>query len=66
MCPAVIVNGDISIGEGSFIGSGVIMKDKIKIGEGSIVGAGTILINDVPKLSLVVGNPGKIKKIINE
>jgi sugar O-acyltransferase (sialic acid O-acetyltransferase NeuD family) len=66
LCPAVIVNGDISIGEGSFIGSGVIMKDKIKIGEGSIVGAGTILINDVPKLSLVVGNPGKIKKIINE
>jgi|TARA_B110000467_G_C18223073_1_gene424182 sugar O-acyltransferase (sialic acid O-acetyltransferase NeuD family) len=60
--PGVHVNGGISIGKGSFIGSGVIMKDEIKIGNESVIGAGTVLIKDVPESSLVVGNPGKIKK----
>jgi serine acetyltransferase len=38
------------------------MKDEIKIGNKSVIGAGTVLIKDVPESSLVVGNPGKIKK----
>ena len=34
----------------------------MNIGKWTTIGAGTVLINNVPDNSLVVGNPGKIKK----
>ncbi|MEM5872190.1 MAG: sugar O-acetyltransferase, partial [Candidatus Aenigmatarchaeota archaeon] len=39
---------------------------RVTIGDWSIIGAGTTVIKDVPPFSVVVGNPGKVIKTIDE
>lgn len=34
------------------------------IGEGVLVGAGSVVTKDVPSFSVVVGNPGKVVKLL--
>jgi len=34
----------------------------VNIGEWCVIGAGTVVIDDVKPFSLVVGNPGKVKR----
>jgi carbonic anhydrase/acetyltransferase-like protein (isoleucine patch superfamily) len=45
---------------------GSILLNGVTIGEGSIVAAGTLLLEraNIPPNSLVVGHPGKIKRIL--
>jgi acetyltransferase-like isoleucine patch superfamily enzyme len=45
-----------------FIGVNSVILAGVRIGKNSIIGSGTIVTKDVPPLSLVVGNPGKIIK----
>ena len=45
-----------------FIGVNSVILPGVRIGKNSIIGAGTIVTKDVPPLSLVIGNPGKIIK----
>ncbi len=59
--PGVHINGMCSIGEGSFLGSGSVIKDEIKIGEWTKIGAGTILIDNADSKKTYVGVPGVIK-----
>ena len=54
------VEENVSIGANSTILPG------IKIGKNSLIGAGTVVTKDVPKNSVVVGNPGKVIKKIDE
>jgi virginiamycin A acetyltransferase len=50
-----VIEDDVWLGHNS-----VILPSVKKIGRGAIVGAGTILTKDVPKYSIVVGNPGRV------
>jgi len=60
--PGVHINGKTIIENYCYVGSGTVMKHQIKIGSDSIIGAGSVLITDVPKKSLYLGVPAKLKK----
>lgn len=49
-----------TIGDCVYIGPHVSIVEDITIGDGSIIGAGSVVIRDVPRNSVVVGNPGRV------
>ena len=50
--------------KGASIGSNATILCGITIGENSLIGAGAVVVNDVPKNSVVVGNPAQVIKRI--
>lgn len=54
------------IGKKAKIGAGSIVLPGIEIGENSLIGAGTLVNKNIPKDSVVVGNPCKIIRKIDE
>lgn len=48
--------------KGASIGSNATILCGITVGENSLIGAGAVVINDVPKNSVVVGNPARVIK----
>ena len=59
-------NNDVHIGKNVWVGAGAIILPGITIGDNSVVGAGAIVTKDVPENVVVVGNPARIIKHINE
>ncbi len=53
---------EIRIGTNCFFGYGSIVLGSVIIGYGSVIGAGSVVLKNIPPLSLVVGNPGRIIK----
>ena len=54
---------EIKIGKNVFIGSHSVILGGSEIGDFSVVAAGTVIRGEkIPKYSLVLGNPAKIKK----
>lgn len=51
---------------GCLIGIGAIVLNGVRVGSGSIVGAGAVVSKDVPPRSLVVGVPGKVRRVVSE
>ena len=54
------------IKKGASIGSGATILSNISIGENAIVGAGSVVTKDVPPGSIVVGNPAKVLRYIEQ
>jgi serine O-acetyltransferase len=52
-----------TVGDNVTIGSGAKLLGPISVGDGAKVGANTVVIEDVPPLSTVVGNPGHPVKV---
>lgn len=52
----------VIIGDDVWIGCGAIILKGANIGEGAVVAAGSVVTKDVPKFSLVGGNPAKVIK----
>jgi acetyltransferase-like isoleucine patch superfamily enzyme len=52
--------------KGASIGSGATILSNISIGENAIVGAGSVVTKDVPPNSIVVGNPAKVLRYIEQ
>ena len=52
--------GGIEVGDGAWLGFGVIVLDGVRIGEGAVVGAGSVVKIDVPDNSIAVGNPARV------
>jgi len=52
--------------KGASIGANATILPGIIIGQGSMIGAGSVVTKDVPNFTLVVGNPARIKGIIND
>ena len=50
----VVVEDDVWIGHGAVILSG------LTIGTGSVIGAGSVVTRDVPRYSIVAGNPARV------
>jgi len=48
------------------IGAGAIILPDVEIGEKALVGAGAVVIENVPPCAVVVGNPARVVKSINE
>ena len=62
--PSVKCNGNVSIGDHAYIGTGAIIKQgkngkPLTIGIGAVVGMGVVVTKNVPDGVTVVGNPAK-------
>ena len=55
----------VTVGDGCWIGGGVVILPGINIGEGSVIGAGSVVTKDIPANSLAVGNPCRVIRQIN-
>jgi len=55
----IVSKGSIKIEEDVWIGSNVTILSGVKIGRGSVIGAGSVVTKNVPRYSIVVGNPAK-------
>jgi acetyltransferase-like isoleucine patch superfamily enzyme len=52
--------------KGASIGSGATLLCNISIGENAIVGAGSVVTKDVPANAVVIGNPAKVLRYIQQ
>lgn len=50
----------ITIGDGAWLGGGVIVVPGISIGENTVVGAGAVVTKNLPAGVLAVGNPARV------
>ena len=53
---------DVTLGDGCWIGTKVVILPGVTIGKRAIVGAGSIVTKSVPDYSIAVGNPAKVIK----
>jgi len=51
---------------GASIGAGAIILPGVTIGERSLVGAGAVVTKDVPAGAVVLGNPARIQRYVDE
>ena len=66
IAPNAVLTGNVSIEEGTQVGTGASVIPGVKIGKWVSIGAGSVIIEDIPDFAVVVGNPGKIIKYVDE
>ena len=54
----------IEIGDGAWLGGGVIVCPGVRIGERAVIGAGSVVTRDVPAGVLAVGNPCRVVRTL--
>ena len=59
-------NKDVSIGENTWIGAGVVIVPGVHIGKNTVIGAGSVVTKDIPDNVLAVGNPCRVLRNVNE
>lgn len=55
----------VTIGNGCWLGGGVIVLPGVTIGDGCVIGAGSVVTKDIPSNTLAVGNPCRVIRQIN-
>ena len=58
--------GNIVIGNGSWIGANAIIFPSVTLGKCCVVGAGSVVTKSFPDYSVIVGNPAKLVKTLDE
>ena len=53
-------DGPIEIGDGAWLGVGVIVLANVRIGEGAVVAAGSVVRHDIPDFAIAAGSPAKV------
>jgi len=56
----------IIIEDGAWIGSRAVILKGVRIGKGAVVGAGAVVTRDVPAFAVVVGNPARVLRTLQE
>jgi len=57
---ALETRGGISVGDGAWLGYGVIVLDGVSIGAGAVIGAGSVVTDSIPDNAIAVGNPARV------
>lgn len=55
----------IKIGNGCWLGGGVIVLPGVTIGTGSVIGAGSVVTKDIPENAVAVGNPCRVIRMLD-
>ncbi|MEX0778695.1 MAG: acetyltransferase [Balneolales bacterium] len=58
--PGSVISGNVSIGEGTEIGTGVSVVNNVSIGRHCLIGAGSVVTKNIPEGVLAYGNPCKV------
>jgi sugar O-acyltransferase (sialic acid O-acetyltransferase NeuD family) len=58
--PAVRCNGNVTIGDGAYVGTNAVIRQGVTIGAGAVVGMGAIVLRDVADGATVIGNPARV------
>ncbi len=58
--------GGVRVKEFARIGAGAVILPGVVIGRGSLVGAGSVVVKDVPDNTVVVGNPARVIKKVDD
>ena len=64
--PKLNIYGKIAIGNNVFIGSNVIILPNVIIGDNVVVGAGSVVTKSIESNTVVVGNPAKKVRILDD
>jgi sugar O-acyltransferase (sialic acid O-acetyltransferase NeuD family) len=66
LAPGAVLAGCVDVGDYATVYTGAVVAPRVRIGEGAIVGAGAVVLRDVPPNTLVVGNPARrVREIEN-
>lgn len=60
MDQGVFRKNPLQVGDGAWLGAGVIVLDGVSIGKGCIVGAGAVVVKDIPDNVIAVGAPARV------
>lgn len=63
--PSVNISGEVTIGEGVYVGTGAKIINQLEIGDNTIVGAGAVVAKSLPAHCTAVGVPAKPIKFHN-
>lgn len=56
------LNSCVHIGEGTWLGTNVVIAGNIKIGKQCVIGANSVVTKDIPDYSVAVGIPARVIK----
>ena len=56
----------VTVKEGASVGAGATLLPGVTIGKQSIIGAGAVVTVDIPDFAVVVGNPARIIRYLND
>lgn len=56
----------ITLGENVWIGADALIVSGVTVGDHSVVGAGSVVTRDVPRCTLVAGNPARVIRQLDE
>ena len=52
--------GEVVIGDGAWLGAGVMVLPEVNVGPGCVVSAGSVVTKSVPANAMVAGNPARV------
>jgi acetyltransferase-like isoleucine patch superfamily enzyme len=55
--------GNIEIGDGAWLGFGVVVLDGVRIGHGAVIGANAVVTQNIPDGAIAVGNPARVVRM---
>lgn len=56
---------NLSIGDGTWIGTNVVIVGNVHIGKNCVIGANSVVSTNIPDYSVAVGSPAKVVKRYN-
>ena len=52
--------GPIEVGDGAWLGHGVVVLAGVKIGTGAVIAAGAVVVKDIPDHAIAAGVPARV------